>query len=71
MKQIVKIGLIFFSTLLLFFPSNANVQAVEAKMNRFYQENSKDAITSLKARFGDEVDNWKSEYSLQPFLICT
>jgi len=44
------------------------VQVVESKMNKFYNQDSKDAITSLKAKFGNEVDNWKSNYLLQPFL---
>ncbi len=48
--------------------SNANIQAIESKMNRFYNEDSKAAITSLRAQFGDDVDNWKSDYLLQPFL---
>jgi putative ABC transport system permease protein len=48
--------------------SNANLPAIESKMNRFYNEDSKDAITKLRAQFGDDVDTWKSIYSLQPFL---
>jgi putative ABC transport system permease protein len=57
----------FLNTFVVLNP-NANIQAVETKMNKFYNQDSKDAITSLKAKFGDEVDNWKSNYSLQPFL---
>ena len=47
---------------------HANVQTVESKMHKFYNQDSKDAITSLTAKFGDDVDNWKSNYLLQPFL---
>ncbi len=57
----------FLNTFVVLNP-NTNIKAVESKMNRFYNENSKDAITSLKAKFGDDVDNWKSAYLLQPML---
>jgi len=57
----------FLNTFVVFNP-HTNIQAVESKMNKFYQENSKEAITSLRAKFGDDVDNWKSLYFLQPFL---
>jgi len=56
----------FLNTFVVLNP-NASIQAVESKMNRFYQANSKDAITSLRAKFGDDVDNWKSDYLLQAF----
>lgn len=56
----------FLNTFVVLNP-HANIQGVESKMNRFYNEDSKDALTSLKAKFGDEVDNWKSSYMLQHF----
>src|SRR6185295_9440186 len=56
----------FLNTFVVLNP-NVGIQPVESKMNRFYQENSKEAITSLRAKFGDDVDNWKSDYLLQPF----
>jgi putative ABC transport system permease protein len=58
----------FFLNTFVVLPPNANIPAIESKMNRFYNQDTKDAITSLRAQFGDEVDNWKSTYSLQPFL---
>src|SRR5690348_2989847 len=58
----------FFLNTFVVLPPNANIPALESKMNRFYNQDTKDAITSLRAKFGDEVDNWKSTYSLQPFL---
>jgi len=58
----------FFLNTFVVLPPQANVQVVESKMNKFYNQDSKDAITSLKAKFGNEVDNWKSNYLLQPFL---
>ena len=58
----------FFLNTFVVLPPQANMQAVESKMNKFYNQDSKDAITSLKAKFGNEVDNWKSNYLLQPFL---
>jgi putative ABC transport system permease protein len=57
----------FLNTFVVLNP-NTNIQGVESKMNKFYNENSKDAITSLRAKFGNDVDNWKSDYLLQPFL---
>lgn len=48
--------------------SRANLQAVESKMQQFYIADTKDAIASLKKTFGDEVENWKSKYFLQPML---
>ncbi len=57
----------FLNTFVVLNP-HANIQAVASKMNRFYDEDSKDAVKSLTAKFGDEVDNWKSNYLLQPFL---
>ena len=57
----------FLNTFVVLNP-NANTQALESKMNTFYNEDSKDAITSLRAKFGDDVDNWKTNYLLQPFL---
>jgi putative ABC transport system permease protein len=57
----------FLNTFVVLNP-NTNIQGVETKMNKFYNENSKDAITSLRAKFGNDVDNWKSDYLLQPFL---
>jgi putative ABC transport system permease protein len=57
----------FLNTFVVLGP-HANIPAVASKMNKFYNEDTKDAITSLKAKFGDEVDNWKSSYLLQSFL---
>ncbi|HVX28826.1 MAG TPA: ABC transporter permease [Parafilimonas sp.] len=58
----------FFLNTFVVLPSHANIQSVESKMNKFYNQDSKEAITSLRAQFGDDVDNWKSVYQLQPFL---
>lgn len=57
----------FLNTFVVLNP-HANIQTIESKMNKFYDEDSKDAIKSLTAKFGSEVENWKSEYLLQPFL---
>jgi putative ABC transport system permease protein len=57
----------FLNTFVVLNP-NANIQAVESKMNKFYNEDSKDAVKSLTAKFGSVVSEWKSEYLLQPFL---
>lgn len=58
----------FFLNTFVVLPPHANIQSVESKMNKFYNQDSKEAITSLRAQFGDDVDNWKSVYQLQPFL---
>ncbi len=57
----------FLNTFVVLNP-HANVQNVESKMQKFYIADSKDAIESLKKQFGDEVDDWKSIYLLQPIL---
>ncbi|MBS1745234.1 MAG: ABC transporter permease [Bacteroidetes bacterium] len=57
----------FLNTFVVLNP-HANIQAVESKMQKFYTGDSKDAIESLKKQFGDEVDNWKAIYLLQPML---
>ena len=58
----------FFLNTFVVLDTHANTPAIESQMNKFYEQDSRDAITSLKARFGDDVDNWKSSYLLQPFL---
>jgi len=57
----------FLNTFVVLNP-HANIQAVESKMNKFYNDDSREAIASLRTKFGDEVDNWKGAYLLQPFL---
>ncbi len=58
----------FFLNTFVVLDPHTNVSALESKMNAFYERDSKDAITSLKTKFGPEVDNWKAKYLLQPFL---
>jgi putative ABC transport system permease protein len=58
----------FFLNTFVVLDAHPNIPAIESQMNKFYDQDSRDAITSLKAKFGDEVDNWKSSYLLQPFL---
>ncbi len=58
---------IFLNTFVV-LPPGANVNAVEKKMQKFYDEDTKEAIKSLKAKYGDEVSNWVSIQTLQPFL---
>ncbi|MBS1729345.1 MAG: ABC transporter permease [Bacteroidetes bacterium] len=57
----------FLNTFVVLNPQ-ANISAVESKMNQFYNGDSKDAIATLSAQFGDDVLNWNSIYSLQPML---
>jgi putative ABC transport system permease protein len=61
----------WFNTFLNTFvvlPAHADPLAVEKKMQKFYDEDTRDAIKSLKVRFGDEAGNWVSKPTLQPFL---
>jgi putative ABC transport system permease protein len=58
----------FFLNTFVVLDPHPNIPAIESQMNKFYDQDSRDAITSLKAKFGDDVDNWKSSYLLQPFL---
>ena len=58
---------IFLNTFVV-LPPRANVNAVEKKMQKFYDEDTKEAIKSLKTKYGDEVANWVSKPTLQPFL---
>jgi putative ABC transport system permease protein len=57
----------FLNTFVVLGP-NSNTQAVEAKMKRFYDEDTKTALQSLITQFGPEAADWKTEYTLQPFL---
>ena len=57
----------FLNTFVVLSP-NTSIQTVEAQMKKFYDADTKDAITTLKAKFGPTVDDWKAEYKLQPFL---
>jgi putative ABC transport system permease protein len=58
---------IFLNTFVV-LPPQANAQAVEKKMQRFYDEDTKEAIRNLKAKYGDEAEGWVSKQTLQPFL---
>ena len=58
----------FFLNTFVVLDRHANIESVTSKMTSFYNRDTKDAIKSLRAKFGDDVDNWKSIYSLQPFL---
>lgn len=57
---------IFLNTFVVLDP-HTNIQAVSSKMNKFYDEDTKEAIRSLTAKFGPDAANWKSHYFLQPF----
>src|SRR4030095_15337285 len=48
----------FLNTFIVLNP-HANTQTVASKMTKFYNQDSKDAVASLRAKFGDDVDNWK------------
>ncbi len=61
----------WFNTFLNTFvvlPPGTDANAVEKKMQKFYNEDTKEAIKRAKARFGDEAENFLSKPTLQPFL---
>jgi putative ABC transport system permease protein len=58
---------IFLNTFVV-LPPGAHANAVEKKMQKFYDEDTKEAIRSLKAKYGDEAAGWVSKPTLQPFL---
>jgi putative ABC transport system permease protein len=47
---------------------HAQVKTVEAKMQKFYNDDTKEAFKSMAAKFGPIVADWKTEYKLQPFV---
>ena len=57
----------FLNTFVVLSP-HADVKTVETKMKKFYDEDTKEAIKSLTAKYGPEVADWKADYQLQPFL---
>lgn len=58
---------IFLNTFVVLSP-HANVQVVAKKMQKFYDEDTKDALSNLKVKYGDVVGEWVSKQGLQPFL---
>jgi len=58
---------VFLNTFVV-LPPHANAQAVEKKMQKFYDEDTKEAIRSLRVKYGDMVADWISKPTLQPFL---
>ena len=58
---------IFLNTFVVLSP-HANSMDVDKKMQKFYDEDSKEAFKRMKTRFGDVVDDWLSRPKLQPFL---
>ncbi len=58
----------FFLNTFVVLDPHTNIQTVSSKMNKFYDEDTKEALKSLTAKFGPEAANWKAKYLLQPFL---
>ena len=56
----------FFLNTFVVLDPHADEQTVESKMQRFYAQDSKDAVKSLTAKYGPM--DWNNEYLLQPFL---
>jgi len=58
----------FFLNTFIVLDPHTNIQTVSSKMNKFYDEDTREALKSLTAKFGPEAANWKAQYLLQPFL---
>jgi putative ABC transport system permease protein len=56
----------FFLNTFVVLDANSNMQTVESKMQKFYAEDSKDAVKTLTAKYGPL--DWNNQYLLQPFL---
>jgi putative ABC transport system permease protein len=57
----------FLNTFIILSP-HADAKTVETKMKKFYDEDTKEAIKNLTAKYGPEVAEWKAYYQLQPLL---
>jgi putative ABC transport system permease protein len=57
----------FFMNTFVVLAPNSEVKTVEAKMKKFYDEDTKEAIKNLTAQYGPEVADWKADYQLQAF----
>ncbi len=55
----------FFLNTFVVIPTGTTVPVMEARMKKFYEEDSRKASESLTARYGPM--DWKNEYHLQPF----
>ncbi|MBX3255489.1 MAG: ABC transporter permease [Chitinophagaceae bacterium] len=55
----------FFLNTFVVLRTGADIDHVEKNMQQFYQADAKEAIQSLKARFGDVISGYS--YKLQPF----
>ena len=58
----------FFLNTFVIVPPQTDVKKVEAKMKKFYDQDTKEAIKNLIAKYGPEVADWKADYQLQPLL---
>ena len=58
---------IFLNTFIILSP-HADAKMVETNMKKFYDEDAKEAVRSLTAKYGPEVAEWKAHYQLQPLL---
>jgi putative ABC transport system permease protein len=57
----------FLNTFVVLSP-HADMKALETKMKKFYDEDTREAIKSLTTKYGPEAADWKADYQLQPLL---
>ncbi len=57
----------FLNTFVVLSP-HADTKMLQAKMKKFYDEDTKEAIRSLTTKYGPEAAGWKADYQLQPML---
>ena len=57
----------FLNTFIILSPQ-ADTKMVETNMKKFYEEDTREAVKSLSAKYGPEAADWKAVYQLQPLL---
>jgi putative ABC transport system permease protein len=58
----------FFLNSFVILSPHTDTKVIETKMKKFYDEDTKEAIKTLTAKYGPEAADWKADYQLQPFL---
>ena len=57
----------FLNTFVVLSPQ-ADVKTLESKMKKFYDEDTKETLRIMIAKYGPEAADWKADYQLQPLL---
>jgi putative ABC transport system permease protein len=57
----------FLNTFVVLSPQ-ADVKTLESKMKKFYDEDTKETLRIMIAKYGPEAADWRADYQLQPLL---